>query len=65
MALFDHTNLFNRFELLIWKIKNPEKLEINNIANSIAKKNRFNQINTKEKSNSSGASNFKIQRLLF
>ena len=38
MALFDHTNFLNRFELLIWKIKNPEKLEINNIANSIAKK---------------------------
>ena len=38
MALFDHTIFLNRFELLIWKIKNPEKLEINNIANSIAKK---------------------------
>ena len=38
MALFDHTYYLNRFELLIWKIKNPEKLEINNIANSIAKK---------------------------
>ena len=38
MALFDHTNFLNRFELLIWKIKNPEKLEINNIANSIIKK---------------------------
>ena len=38
MALFDHTIFLNRFELLIWKIKNPEKLEINNIAKSIAKK---------------------------
>ena len=38
MALFNHTNVLNRFELLIWKIKNPEKLEFNSIANSIAKK---------------------------
>ena len=36
MALINHTQLSNRFELLIWKIKNPEKLETNNIANSIA-----------------------------
>jgi phosphopantetheinyl transferase len=38
MALFNHTHFLNRFELLIWKIENPEKLEINNIASSIAKK---------------------------
>ncbi len=38
MALFDHTHFLNRFELLIWKIKNQEKFEINNIANNIVKK---------------------------
>ena len=38
MALFDHTYYLNRFELLIWKIRNTEKFEINNIANNIVKK---------------------------
>ncbi len=38
MGLYDHTYFLNRFELLIWKIRNQEKFEINNIANNIVKK---------------------------
>ena len=38
MGLYDHTYFLNRFELLIWKIRNQEKFEINNIADNIVKK---------------------------
>ena len=38
MALIDHTQLFNRFELLIWEIKNSDKIEAIDLPNNILKK---------------------------
>ena len=38
MALIDHTQLFNRFELLIWEIKNSEKIEAIDLPDNILKK---------------------------
>ena len=38
MALIDHTQLFNRFELLIWEIKNSDKIETIVLPNNILKK---------------------------
>ena len=38
MALIDHTQLFNRFELLIWEISDTEKMEVTNLPNNILKK---------------------------
>ena len=38
MALIDHTQLFNRFELLIWEIKNSDKIEATDLPNNILKK---------------------------
>ena len=38
MALIDHTQLFNRFELLIWEIKNSDKIEAADLPNNILKK---------------------------
>ena len=38
MALIDHTQLFNRFELLIWEIKNSDKIKATDLPNNILKK---------------------------
>jgi len=38
MALIDHTQLFNRFELLIWEINDTDKIEVSNLPNNILKK---------------------------
>ena len=38
MALIDHIQPFNRFELLIWEIKNSDKIEAINFLNNILKK---------------------------
>ena len=38
MALIDHIQLFNRFELLIWEIKNSDKIEAIDLPNNILKK---------------------------
>ena len=38
MALIDHTQLFNRFELLIWEINDTDKIEVRNLPNNILKK---------------------------
>ena len=38
MALIDHTQLFNRFEVLIWEIKNSDKIEAIDLPNNILKK---------------------------
>ena len=38
MALIYHIQLFNRFELLIWEIKNSDKIEATDLPNNILKK---------------------------
>ena len=45
MALINHTQLFKRFELLIWEIKNSDKIEATDLPNNILKKIVNNEIN--------------------
>ena len=48
MALIDHTQLFNRFELLIWEINDTDKIEVSNLPNNILKKIESNKSQLKK-----------------